>query len=98
MGSTAGAVSANKQRCAERLNKSPAQSDCGEAGKKKLSRQKKQHKTQQWLQFEEPTSNHSQFIAAPNKFSINSSQSPAFGVLKKNLSLKVEKEKAFWRR
>lgn len=83
MGSTASAVSANKQRCAESLNKNPARSDCREEEKKKLPRQKKQHKTQQRLQFEEPTSNHSRFIAAPNNYPINSNQRIVFGVLNK---------------
>lgn len=39
-GSRAGAVSANKQLCAGRLNKSTALSDCREAGKKRLPGQK----------------------------------------------------------
>lgn len=55
------------------------------SGKEKLPRQKKQHKTQQRLRLEEPTSNRLQFIAAPSKDPVNSSQNPAFGILKKNL-------------
>lgn len=94
-GSTASIVSANKQCCAERLNKSPSQADHREEGKKKLPRQKKQHKIQQQLQFEEPASNHSQFIAAPHKYPVNSSQGPVFGFLKKNLFLSG-KRKGIW--
>lgn len=71
----------------------------GKRERKSSLGRKKQHKTQQRLQFEEPTSNHSQFIGAPNKYPINSSQSPVFSILKnKKMSLKVEKEKAFWGR
>lgn len=59
----------------------------GKRERKSSLGRKKQHKTQQRLQFEEPTSNHSQFIGAPNKYPINSSQSPVFNILKKNPKL-----------